>query len=94
MLESISLYATPGETTRYTLPQMVQSIDGMTHRALIESAARYGDLDAIARIARVAAGAGKYRDPSAIRHATAILAEIEAQHPEYLQAYLATTGKA
>lgn len=90
-LESISLYATPGETTRYTLSQMVQSIDGMTHRALVESAARYGDLDAIARIARVAAGAGKYRDPSAIRHATAILAEIEAQHPEYLQAYLATT---
>lgn len=89
-LESISLYATPGET-RYTLSQMVQSIDGMTHRALVESAARYGDLDAIARIARVAAGAGKYRDPSAIRHATAILAEIEAQHPEYLQTYLATT---
>jgi len=91
MLESISLYATPGETTRYTLSQMVQSIDGMTHRALVESAARYGDLDAIARIARVAAGAGKYRDPSAIRHATTVLAEIEAQHPEYLQAYLATT---
>ena len=84
-LESLSLYATPGEGAIYTPAQLLQSIDGMAHRELVERDARLGDPDAIKRIATVAAGAGKYRDPTAIAHATAVLADIGATHPEYLR---------
>lgn len=91
-LESISLYATPGEAKRYSVAQFVQSIDGMVHRQLVEREAALGDPDAIRRIALVAAGQGKYRDPAAIAHATAVLADIEKQHPEYLTAVLQQKG--
>lgn len=83
-LESISLYATPGSTTRFTTAQFVQSIDGMVHRELVEREAMLGDTDALLRIARVAAGQGKYTHAAAVNHAKAVLAAIEQQHPEHL----------
>lgn len=86
-LESLSIYATPGEPL-IPIARMIQSIDGMAHRELIETAAQLGDPDALARIARTAAGKGKYTDPATINHAKAILANIEATNPAALQAFL------
>lgn len=88
-LESISIYATPGEAKRYTPAQMLQSIDGMAHRALIEDDARLADVDAIGRIVLVAKGQGKYRDAAAVRHAIAVLADLEKTNPAALQAFIA-----
>lgn len=88
-LESVSIYATPGEARRFTPAQMLQSVDGMAHRELVENDARLGDPDAIARIVRVAKGQGKYRDAAAVRHAIGVLAELEKTNPAALQAFIA-----
>lgn len=87
-LESWSIYATPGEP-KIPAERMLQAIDAANHRELVENAARLGDVDSLARIARVAAGRGKYTDSASIAHAKAVLAQIEAANPEYIRAALA-----
>ena len=86
---SVSIYATPGEGPKYTLAQLIQSIDGMRHRETVETDARLGDQDALARIVRVAAGKGAYTDHDSIAHAKAVLASIEASNPDILKQFLA-----
>lgn len=90
-VESTSIYATPGEPL-IPLVRMVQSIDAANHRELVENAARLGDKDSLDRIARTAAGQGKFRDPASIAHARAVLADIEATKPIVLKDYLAAKG--
>ncbi|MDZ7886552.1 MAG: peptidoglycan-binding domain-containing protein [Mycobacterium sp.] len=74
-LESWSIYATPGEP-KIPATRMLQAIDAAAHRELVERAARLGDADSLARIARTAAGKGKYTDPAVVEHAVAVLADI------------------
>lgn len=74
-LESWSIYATPGEP-KIPAEKMLQAIDAANHRELVENAARLGDVDALARIARTAKGLGKYTDAAIREHAIAVLAEI------------------
>lgn len=90
-VESLSIYATPGEPL-IPIVRMIQSIDAADHRELVESAARLGDKDSLDRIARTAAGKGKFKDPATINHAKAVLAEIEASNPNILKDYLAAKG--
>lgn len=91
---SVSIYATPGEGPRYTLAQLIQSIDGMRHRETVETDAKLGDQDALARIVRVAAGRGAYTDAGSIAHAKSVLASIEASNPDILQQFLASKNGA
>jgi putative chitinase len=91
---SESIYATPGEGAKFTLAQLIQSIDGMTHRKLVEDDAKLAAPEAIGRIARVAAGQGQFTDAASIAHAKSILAELEATQPDALRAYLATQNGA
>lgn len=91
-MESLSIYATPGEGAIYSPVQMLASIDAMRHQETTEERARLGDPDDIARVARTAAGLGKYRDAATVAHASKVLAEIEAATPQFLTQYL--TGKA
>lgn len=90
-VESWSIYATPGEPL-IPLTNMVRAIDAAEHRRLVEDAARLGDPDSLARIARTAAGRGKYTDAAAVAHAQAVLADIEKTNPDVLKQYLATKG--
>lgn len=90
-VESLSIYATPGEPL-IPIVRMIQSIDAADHRELVESAARLGDRDSLDRIARTAAGKGKFKDPATINHAKAVLADIEASNPNILKDYLAAKG--
>ena len=90
-VESLSIYATPGEPL-IPIVRMVQSIDAADHRRLVEDAARLGDQDSLERIARTAAGQGKFKDPATVNHAKAVLAEIEATNPNLLKTYLAAKG--
>lgn len=89
---SVSIYKTPGEGERYSLAQLIQSIDGFRHRETVEDGALLGNLDDIDRIFRVAAGKGAYRDDRTIRHAKAFLARLEKERPEALRAYLESKG--
>jgi predicted chitinase len=75
-VESTSIFAAPGEGARWTLRQLIQSIDARAHEDLIEKHARRGDPDAIRSIALVASGKGKYRDPATVNYAIALLADI------------------
>ena len=86
-VESLSIYATPGEPL-IPVVRMLQAIDANEHRELVEDWARHGDADALGRIARTAAGLGKFTDPATIAHAKAVLADIEATNPAVLQAFL------
>lgn len=90
-VESLSIYATPGEPL-IPIVRMIQSIDAADHRELVESAARLGDKDSLDRIARTAAGKGKFKDPATVNHAKAVLADIEANNPTVLKDYLAAKG--
>lgn len=90
-VESLSIYATPGEPL-IPIVRMVQSIDAADHRELVENAARLGDRDSLDRIARTAAGRGKFKDPATVAHAQAVLADIEASSPQILKDYLAAKG--
>lgn len=94
LYESVSIYKTPGEGARYTLAQLIQSIDGMRHRETVEQAALMGSLEDIDRVFRVAAGKGAYTDPGAVNHAKAVLAKLEKTNPDALKAYLASKGVA
>lgn len=90
-VESLSIYATPGEEN-IPVVRLIQSIDAAGHRELVEDAARLGDLDSLARIARTAAGLGKFRDPATVNHAKAVLADIEKSNPAALQAFTTQNG--
>lgn len=90
-VESLSIYATPGEP-KIPIVRMIQAIDAADHRRLVEQAASLGDPDSIQRIARTAAGQGKFRDPATINHAVAVLNQINATNPQAILA--ATPGKA
>ena len=86
---SVSLYKTPGEGAKYTLAQLIQSIDGMLHsRTVVENDAKLGDLDALDRIFRVAAGSGEYTDNASVNHAKAFLAKLEDENKAIIQNYL------
>jgi predicted chitinase len=94
LYESVSLYKTPGEGAKYTLAQLIQSIDGQQHRETVEAAAFMGSVSDIDRIAAVAAGRGAYRDAGAVNHAKSVLARLEKENPAALQAWLDSKGKA
>lgn len=91
-VESLSIYATPGEPL-IPIVRMVQAIDAAEHRKLVEDWARTGDADALSRIARTAAGQGKFKDPATVAHAKAILADIEATNPAVLQEFISQKGQ-
>ena len=91
-VESLSIYATPGEPL-IPIVRMVQAIDAAEHRKLVEDWARTGDADALSRIARTAAGQGKFRDAATIAHAKAVLADIEVTNPAVLQEFISQKGQ-
>ncbi|TDZ92173.1 hypothetical protein CCUG60885_04287 [Mycobacteroides salmoniphilum] len=91
-VESLSIYATPGEPL-IPIVRMVQAIDAAEHRKLVEDWARNGDTDALSRIARTAAGQGKFRDAATVAHAQAVLADIEATNPAALQQFISQKGQ-
>lgn len=88
-VESLSIYATPGEPL-IPVVRMIQAIDANEHRDLVQDWARRGDPDALSRIARTAAGKGKFTDPATVNHAKSVLADIESTNPAVLQAFLTT----
>ncbi|WP_078278526.1 M15 family metallopeptidase [Mycobacteroides franklinii] len=91
---SVSMYATPEEGPIYNLVQLFQSIDAAAHKGLtVEADAKLGDLEAISRIARVAAGQGARTDAAAVAHAKSVLAEIEATNPAFLQEFISQKGQ-
>lgn len=90
-VESWSIYATPGEPNIPIL-NLLRAIDAAVHRKLVEDDAELGNVEAVQRIARVAGGQGKYRDPAAIAHATAVLNRLNTTNPALIAA--ATPGKA
>lgn len=89
---SVSIYKTPGEGSRYTLAQLIQSIDGFAHREAVEQAASNGSIDDLDKIFRVAAGKGSYKDAWAISHAKKFLARLERENPAALEAYRLAKG--
>jgi predicted chitinase len=84
-LESISIYATPGEP-KIPLARLLQNIDAALHRfAIVEPDARLGDADALMRLARTADGRGKFKDAGTVAHAKAVLLEIANKNPEFFK---------
>ena len=90
-VESWSIYADPGEP-KIPVYEMIQALDAHgPHEEYVEKQARAGDPDAIRRVARTAAGLGKYGTaPGPVSQALAVLADIEATNPAVLQTFLAT----
>jgi predicted chitinase len=85
---SLSIYADPGEPD-IPVVRLIQSIDAKAHRDLVEDDARHGDPDALRRLARTAAGKGKFGGaPGPVNRAKAVLAEIEAVNPNLLREFL------
>lgn len=80
---SISIYATPGETVKYTPAQLMKNLDRNDHMRVVEdSALDDGDDDAITRIVTVAAGQGQFpQDTWAINHAEMFLEKLRTQNP-------------
>ena len=93
LYESVSIYKTPGEGARYTLAELIQSIDGLRHRETVEDSALLGSVVDIDRIVKVAAGKGAYTDDNAVKHAQAFLVRLEKENPEALKSYLIARGK-
>ncbi|MCB1287439.1 MAG: C39 family peptidase [Mycobacterium sp.] len=87
-LPSRSIYRHPGEGVVDTAAGMLLNIDAMQHAELVERLARLGDRDAVARVARTAAGQGAVTDPQAIAQAATVLADIERTNPTILQEFL------
>lgn len=84
-LESLSIYATPGEP-KIPVTRMIQAIDAALHRfAIVEPSARLGDPDALMRLARTADGRGKFKDAGTVAHAKKILLEIATANPEFVE---------
>lgn len=82
---SLSIYADPGEQPPLLI-DMIRALDAHgPHEPYTEAQARAGDVDSIRRVARTAAGRGQYGTAARpVAQATAVLADIEATHPEYL----------
>ena len=89
---SVSLYKNPGEGARYTLAQLIQSIDGFAHREAVEDAALQGSLSDIDKIFRVAAGQGEFKDAWAVNHAKTFLVRLEQENRSALEAYRLSKG--
>jgi len=87
-LPSRSIYRNRGEGAVDTGFGMVLNIDAMSHSDLIDRLAKLGDPDAVARVARTAAGLGAVTDQWAIDHAKVVLADIEKTNPAALQQLL------
>lgn len=82
---SLSMYRTPGEGSIGSWCNITRNIDAMTHADWVEYCAiRFGDVDSIHRIVRVAAGDGADRSEWGIAHAKSVLAAIPT---EFLDAY-------
>lgn len=90
---SRSIYRTPGEGLVDSSAGFGLNVDGMVHRDAVESGARLGDLEAIGRIARVAAGEGAVTDQWAVDHAKAVLRELSVSNPAALQTFLSQKEK-
>lgn len=84
---SVSIYKEPGEGAKYTLAQLIQSIDGFVHREAVETSAMNGSMPDIDRVFRVASGKGEYRGAWAINHARNVLIQLEKVNPDALKAY-------
>lgn len=89
---SVSIYKNPGEGSKYTLAQLIQSIDGFAHREAVEDAALQGSLDDIDKVFRVAAGQGSYKDAWAVNHAKTFLVRLEQENRSALEAYRLSKG--
>jgi putative chitinase len=90
-IQSWSIYATPGEKPIPAI-NLLAAIDAKIHRDLTDEDARAGDVSAIQRVARTAAGQGANKSAGAVAHATRVLNEIYATNPAFIIA--ATPGKA
>lgn len=77
VMESLSIYRTPGEGGVATIKRFIQVNDKFAHEEYIERAARYGDEDAIRRVTKVALGQGADTSPESIARARNVLDEIE-----------------
>lgn len=85
---SLSIYRTPGEPD-VPLADMIRALDAHgPHEPFVEALARAGDPDALARVARTAAGKGADTGARAVGQARAVLADIEAANPSILADYL------
>ncbi|UXE04421.1 lysin A [Mycobacterium phage Funsized] len=84
---SLSIYANPGEPD-VPLATMIAGIDAHgPHEPFVENLARQGDIDSIRRVARTAAGLGKFgTDARAVNQATKVLNEIYATNPAFIVA--------
>lgn len=89
---SVSIYKNPGEGARYTLAQLIQSVDGFAHREAVEDAALQGSLEDIDKVFRVAAGQGEFKDSWAVNHAKTFLVRLEQENRSALEAYLQSKG--
>lgn len=87
-LPSRSIYRTPGEGVIDTAAGILLNVDAMQHAELVERLARLGDRDALARVARTAAGQGAVTDPQAVAQAATVLADIERTNPTVLSDFL------
>lgn len=92
LYSSVSIYKTPGEGAKYTLPQLIQSIDGFAHREAVERAAEAGSVDDLHLIVRVAAGKGEFKNSWAVNHARQVLARIEKVNPGVFEEYRKAKG--
>lgn len=91
-IPSTSIYATPGEGARWKLHELIKNDDGLIHQIYVEASARVGDYDSLQRVALVASGRGVNGSADVVARAQAVLAEIERNTPEILQAFIAKNG--
>ncbi|SKD34348.1 Bacteriophage protein [Mycobacteroides abscessus subsp. massiliense] len=90
---SLSIYADPGEPD-VPIVDMIRALDAHgPHEPYVENQARLGEPDAIRRVARTAAGQGKYGTAAGpVNQAKSILNEIKQSNPAVLQQFLAQNG--
>lgn len=90
---SLSIYADPGEPD-VPIIDMIRALDAHgPHEPYVEKQARLGEPDAIRRVARTAAGQGKYGTaPGPVNQAKSVLNEIKQSNPAVLQQFLAQNG--
>lgn len=86
---SQSIYATPGEGAKWKIHETIRNLDGMEHPAFVESAARLGDFNELARVALTAKGLGMNRDQFVVARARNLLDEIAKDNPAMLEAFIA-----
>ncbi len=94
LIETQSLYGTPGEGKRWRLHELIKNMDATSHEEFVEREAARGNPAELERVVRVAAGQGRIKEQWAIDRARRVLAEIEATNPEVLKKYLAERGAA